>query len=148
MKTKSVYLAAALATMFLLAGNAVAQNNLQIRVNVPFQFVAEDETFAAGEYEITQVNETVLVLRNLDDHSSAVKKTGAGRSAPRTQGLTTLVFHHIGGQYFPEQVTTRSARPAYQLLVSSQEKQLAQASPMPTLNVISVAAHDSGIGGK
>jgi hypothetical protein len=148
MKTKSVYLAAALATMFLLAGNAVAQSNLQIRVNVPFQFVAEDKTFAAGEYEITQMNETVLVLRNLDDHLSAVEKTGPSPHEESTRGVTAVVFHHVGGQYFLDQVTTRSAQSAYQLLVSSQEKHLAQARPMPTLNVVSVAAHDNGIGGK
>lgn len=116
MKAKSLYLAVALGTMFLLAGNAVAQSNLQIRVNVPFQFVAEDNAFAAGEYEITQMNETVLVLRNLDDHSSAVEKTGAGRGEESARGVTALVFHHVGGQYFLEQVTNRSAQSAYQLL--------------------------------
>jgi hypothetical protein len=148
MKTKSLYLAAALATMFLLTGNALAQSNLHIRVNVPFQFVAEDKTFAAGDYEITQVDEKVLVLRNVDDHSTAMEKTSEGRCAAGAQGVTALVFHEVGGAYFLKQVTTKSAPTAYELTASSVEKQLTRSHPMPTLNLVSVLAHDNGIGGK
>ena len=148
MKTKSLYLAVALATMLVLSGSALAQSNMQIRVNVPFQFVAADKTFAAGDYEITQLDENVLVLRNVDNHSTVIEKTSEGRCAAGTQGVTALVFHEVAGEYFLEQVTTKSASTAYQLTASSKEKQLAQSRPMPKLNLVSVLAHDNGIGGR
>ena len=133
---------------FLLAGSALAQSNLHIRINVPFQFVAEDKTFAAGDYEITQLEENVLVMRNVDDKSTAVEKTSAGRCAPGTQGVTALVFHRINDHYFLEQVTTRSSESAHQLSMSEQENRMAKARPIPTLTVVSLVAHDNGIGGK
>ena len=148
MKARSLYLAVSLATVLLLAGGALAQSNLKIHVTVPFPFVAEDKTFAAGKYEITQLHENVLVLRNLDNRFSAIEKTGTGRCAPGTQGVTALVFHHVEGEYFLEQVTTKFGASAHQLLVSTQEKQIAQSHPMPTTNVVSVVVHDNEIGGK
>jgi len=147
MKAKLLGLAVVLVTVSLM-GRALAQSNLNIRVSIPFQFLAEDKTFAAGEYEITQLNETVLVLRNLDDHSSAVEKAGIATSALGAEDATALVFHHVGGQYFLDQVRMQSTQEARQLLVSSQERQLTQAGLKPKVEVVSLVAHDTGFGGK
>ena len=95
MKATFLHLLAAMAAMCLWAGAASAQSNLKLRVNVPFSFVADGTTFSSGEYEVTQLNETVLVLRNLGDHSSAVEKTEAGPKEG-TSGVAALVFHRIG----------------------------------------------------
>jgi hypothetical protein len=146
MKATFMHLLAALAAMCLWAGAASAQSNLKLRVNVPFSFVAEGTTFSSGEYEVTQLNETVLVLRNLGDHSSAVEKTEAAQKEG-VSGVAALVFHRIGDRYFLEQVTTRSSGMAHQLEISPLEKQLAQSRRMPKPNVVNVVAHDAVLGG-
>jgi len=145
---KAKLLSLAVLMTLCLMGSALAQSNMNIRVSVPFQFVAEDKTLAAGEYEITQLNETVLVLRSLEDHSSAVEKAGIATSAPGAEGATALVFHHVGGQYFLDQVRMQSTQGARQLLVSSQERQLTQAGLTPKVDVVSLVAHDTGFGRK
>ena len=98
MKASFMHLLAALAAMCLWAGAASAQSNLKLRVNVPFSFVAEGTTFSSGEYEVTQLNETVLVLRNLADHSSAVEKTAGAEEAQAWAWLNEAIRAHYAGK--------------------------------------------------
>lgn len=108
MKTKSLYIAMAMVAICMSTSSLFAQSNLKLRANVPFNFVAENKTFAAGEYEITQLQPNIIVLRNVDTHFSAIEKTQIGPQVDIGSGPDSLVFQHIQGEYFLKQLTARS----------------------------------------
>ncbi len=141
MKTKTLTFALTLVTLGMLAGNLFGQSNMKLRATVPFDFVADSKVLPAGEYEITQLQENVLVLRNVKTHSSTIESTVPDAVSARARGVDALVFHSIQGQHFLVQITTRSAESAHKLPVSEKEKELAKVNPNAPLEIVSVVAN-------
>ncbi|HXZ78824.1 MAG TPA: hypothetical protein VEG30_02770 [Terriglobales bacterium] len=137
MNRKWMVMVVALITISSLASVAQAQSNLRLRVNVPFKFVADNTAMQAGEYEISELRPSILVLRNLDQRSAVVQRTGSSRPEKSLDGQAALIFHRYGESYFLTQVVTETADSAYQLETSGEEKQLAQ-SASPQLRVVRV----------
>lgn len=141
MKTKTLSFALTLVAFCMLAGNLFGQSNMKLRATVPFDFEADGKAFAAGSYEITQLEPNYLVLRNVKNHSSALEHTAQGGIDSQARGRNVLVFHSIQGHYFLAQVATESSSTAYQLSVSEHEKEMAKATPKPLQQTVSVAAN-------
>jgi hypothetical protein len=116
-------------------------DSLKLRVHVPFPFTVENTTFAAGEYEITQPARSVLELRNLQSQAAAFEHVEAAHSQKEANGRMRLIFHRYGSEYFLATVSDGSWQSTYDLRPSKEEKQLADASPMPHLKVVSVLAN-------
>lgn len=146
MKIKTLSFALTLITFCLLAGNLFGQSNMVLRANVPFDFVADGKAFPAGNYEITQLAEKFLVLRNMRANSSAIERTVNDPTAPAARGTNTLVFHLIQGHYFLAQVRTSATQLTHNLGVSEREKELAKGTPASKPEIVSVLASPGSAG--
>ncbi len=132
-------LAASLIVVSLMATATQAQtDSLKLRFRVPFPFTVENATFAAGEYEITQPARLVLELRNLQNQAAAFEHVEPAQSQKEANGRMRLIFHRYGSEYFLSAVSDGSWQSTYDLRPSKGEKQLADASPMPHLKIVSV----------
>jgi len=79
----------------------------RITVNIPFDFIAVDQTLPAGEYTIERAphfdDHDLLLMRSADNHVAfflAVEDTNAKQMPTETD----LVFNKIGDEYFLSQI--------------------------------------------
>ena len=91
--------------LLLLSMLAYAKT-VNMKVNIPFSFVAGNTTLPAGEYTVQGLGSAgnAISIRKLVD-KSAVGLVLAHRCESRdTQEASKLVFHRYGGQYFLAQI--------------------------------------------
>jgi hypothetical protein len=110
---------AALAVL-LMATAAHAQQT--ITATVPFNFVAGDRAYPAGDYSITS-NGAVLQITNADKRELMLSQ--ACESATDSAD-TKLVFHSLGGNYFLWQIWITGSSQGRELPRSHTEARLAQ----------------------
>jgi hypothetical protein len=109
----------------LLGSTAYAQQTVNVRAKVPFDFVLGDKVYPSGEYAIqTVTNENFsLWIRNDGGEKSALLPTDPERaSEPAEQ--SKLVFHHIGNAYFLFQIWVKGSEAGRQFRMSNGEKEL------------------------
>jgi hypothetical protein len=132
-------LAVATIAICLVTTAAHAQTgNLKLTFRVPFPFTAGDRTFAAGEYEVTQPQHSVLALRNADDHAAAFQNVRPARSRKEADGRVRAIFHRYGTAYFLAAISDGSWQSTYDLRRSDKEERLTDKTPRPQLQVVSV----------
>jgi hypothetical protein len=136
-------LAAATFAICLTAITSHAQSNLKLSFHAPFAFTAENTTFSAGDYEVTQPDRLILILRNVKDHSSAFEHVQPPQSRKEADGRLKFVFHRYGNEYFLVAVSDGSYQSTYDFRLSKEEKRLADASPRPHLKVVSILANST-----
>ncbi|HXW61791.1 MAG TPA: hypothetical protein VEJ45_04270 [Candidatus Acidoferrales bacterium] len=110
----------------LLSTAAANAQGFDLRANIPFDFVAGNQTLPAGEYQIQSgaVSDAILMVRSSDGKRTmylTAANCGGGNPAENTE----LVFHHIGKQYFLYQIQVRSHRVGRQLPISRAEAEVA-----------------------
>jgi hypothetical protein len=109
----------------LFAAAAMSQSNpANLRVNIPFSFVAGDHTFPAGKYSVTGVGEKVLHIA--DSHNEGTYVLTFGVDATSFESSAKLIFYRYENSYFLIQVWGMSGRQGKQLFQSSAEKELAR----------------------
>jgi len=82
-----------------LAGTAQAQSDTWIiKVHVPFEFVAGDKTFPAGDYSLVEPLPHLLELRDFRGHVIASMFTHAIESSTLSSNAK-LKFFFSGGEY-------------------------------------------------
>lgn len=93
----------------LLATSAIANAQIDMKVTLPFAFQAEETSFPAGTYSISQSNPSArLVIRNQKG-----KESGQFPASPLpsesafAKDTTFLVFNKVDGKYFLKQVWSR-----------------------------------------
>jgi hypothetical protein len=128
-------------TVLLLATAAQAQQT-KVQANIPFDFVAGDRLYPAGEYTLKSMNDSGVPIRieGTPEATSAIVSTNpcAGRG-PATS--TKVVFHRMGDHYFLYQVWTEGNTLGRQFLKSREEMQLAQNHEKPeTVMVAAIIA--------
>ena len=139
-----VSLAVATIAICLVTSATQAQSDsLKLRVHVPFSFTIENITFDAGDYVVTEPSNGVLRVQNQSDQSSTVQHMQFAHSRAESDGRVKLVFHRYGGQYFLAAVSNGSWESTFDIELSNQERQLADAIPKPDLNVVSVLGNGS-----
>jgi hypothetical protein len=110
----------------LLFGSAAyAQQTVNVRAKVPFDFVLGDKVYPSGEYAVQTVTDKnfSLWIRNDDGGKSALLLADPQRaSGPAEQ--SKLVFHHIGNAYFLFQIWVKGSEVGRQFRMSSAEKEL------------------------
>ena len=136
-------LAVATFAICLTAITTHAQSSLRLRFHAPFPFTVETTTFPAGEYEVTQPDRSILMLRNVKDQSSAFEHVQPPQSRKEADGHLRVVFHCYGSQYFLAVVSDGSDQSTFDLRLSKEEKRLADASPRPQLKVVSILADNT-----
>ena len=121
----------AVLTCGLLAGVTAATAYAQmpgtaLRATIPFDFSVRGKILPAGEYEITQINDSPegLVIRNVNDkHDHVMFETESVE--PRTiPTRDEIVFHRYGDSYFLSEVLTAGEETGRELAPSRAERQL------------------------
>ena len=96
-----------LRTSILAAAAAVAvyAQNVNFRVNVPFDFIVGSQTLPAGQYSVDVKTVSRLVSLHCIDHSGAAEVIGLPLSAvDGALNEERLVFHRYNSTYFLTQV--------------------------------------------
>jgi hypothetical protein len=110
-------------TVLLMASAAQAQQS-KVLANVPFDFVAGDRAFAAGEYLFSN-SDTVLKITNAEQAKTEMTLSNACESGTPSAD-TKLVFDSMGGYYFLRQIWVAGDSRGRELPRSHTEVRLAQ----------------------
>jgi hypothetical protein len=120
-----------------LMGLANAQSSSTIKARVPFNFVVNGRTMAAGEYEIEVVGPDgrTLSIGSGKQHAYAFS---VPKQSPNASKETALVFHRYGGRYFLTGIR-RAGENGYQLPTGKLELEL-QARNVPEQDFTLIAS--------
>jgi hypothetical protein len=118
------------ATLFLatVIGFSQAQS-VDMKVRIPFNFVAEDKTLPAGEYVVTRLGRGEEMMRLAKDDGPELVTlipTHVQLSVRPDHG--TLIFNKYGDRYFLSEVRTPKDNVGYKLHRSSLEAEMATES--------------------
>jgi hypothetical protein len=111
----------------LLMATATRAQEVKMKADVPFEFVAGGRAYPAGEYSLRPVTSDNAFLQITDVEkgtSSMLLSYRCSNATPSTE--TKLVFRLIGDQYFLEQVWIEGRQSGRQFAVSRTETQLAR----------------------
>ena len=111
----------------LLMATATQAQQIKMKANVPFDFVAGDRAYPAGEYSLRPMamDPVFLQITNVEKGTSSLLRSyGCSNATPSTE--TKLVFRRIGDEYFLEQVWVEGRDSGRQFPVSRTETQLAR----------------------
>lgn len=107
MKKQLVRMAVFVFGFAMLALGAKAQATDQIRINIPYEFVAGGKTLPAGEYRLNRIHDSSVGQLVL---SSVENKTGVIMVASQWQDtreyMPRVIFQEIGGQHFLVKIET------------------------------------------
>ena len=106
MKKQTARGLAMLAILVTLAAITQAQMGEKMRANIPFNFMVNDQSLPAGQYEIAQVRFGMtkgVRIQSFDRRLNAIVLTNPTDES-KYQADGKLVFHHQGNQYLLMQV--------------------------------------------
>jgi hypothetical protein len=131
-----------LLTLLSVTGSAFAQR-VNMRANIPFDFIAGNKSISAGSYALESIgaNDTVLLIHDADGKTNALTMSHGVISTARSD-RTNLVFRKYGDQYFLAQVWTAGESGGRELPRPRLEQKLAE-TQSPT-DVVVVAQLMSG----
>jgi hypothetical protein len=114
--------------LLILAGVAgltiPAKAQALVVVKIPFQFVAAGQTFPAGEYRISRLNDLdsrILLLNSIENHVGVVLVASDAQGTPHDKAK--VAFATVGDQHFLSRIETENY--AYTLSLPSTEALLA-----------------------
>ena len=123
-------------TVLLMATAAQAQQT-RVKANVPFDFVAGDRYYPAGEYSLQSVHgidSFIQIANTQEDRATNVASNACSATQPSAQ--TKLVFRRIGGSYFLSQIWTAGSSLGREFPKSRAELRLAQNREKPELVIV------------
>src|SRR5271165_2522914 len=95
--------------VMLLAGGSVYAQTVHVQVTVPFDFMVNNKTMPAGQYELLSAgganNSNMLGIRRAGGPIEIYINTSNVQSS-RLAGATKLVFQEYGNTYFLSQLWT------------------------------------------
>ncbi len=123
------------ATLALLCSTAYAQS-INVRAQVPFNFVVGDKVFPTGEYTIQTLTSYsyMLYVGNRNAKESAMSLSYPITSVKEKH--TELVFHRIGNAYFLFQVRVAGSPIGRGFPVSRSEIRMAQNGTKPDTTIV------------
>ena len=95
------------------------------KADVPFAFQVGAAQLPAGCYEITKVRESSIMVRNCNTSDAALSPI---RRDEPSNGHSRLVFQHVGGQYFLQEIYGDTGTAAMVVPVSKPQKEVLLAS--------------------
>lgn len=124
MKRQLLTSLAALA-LLMVAGSAFGQT-INLRANVPFDFIMSNQTLPSGEYAIRyDVKGTILSVQSLDSgNTTLVMVSNSVGNSLQPAERSKLVFHHYGNVYFLREICQAGYGKEYQLHKTSREAEL------------------------
>lgn len=110
----------------LLIGTASYAQDLNMKVNVPFDFVVNGTTLPGGEYSVQGLTiGNAISIRKADNTAKALA-LGTRCESRKTSEETKLVFHRYGNRYFLAQVWMAGDSTGQELPKSRLETEIAQ----------------------
>ena len=130
-----------LMVLAVLASTRVAQAQQSLLVNIPFDFVAGNQTLPAGQYAVSvaSVGHSLLLVDRKDGIASAFLITNAV-AANEIQTESKLIFNRYGDRYFLSKVWTEGNSRGRELLKSAREKEMAQTAKNETQGQVTLVA--------
>jgi hypothetical protein len=115
----------ALAALTMLAMPVFAQHSELMRINVPFNFIAENQRMEAGQYTIQPLLNGRLLIRSAD---GKIATTVLSLPAPMQSTATgsQVVFHRYGGDYFLAALWMQGQNTGREVLRGRKESELAR----------------------
>ena len=121
-----------------MSGSAYAQT-IQVKANIPFNFVVSGKTMPAGAYTIQTYGPAdgkTLLVRSDDQQEKAMINAISAQSLEPSD-RTKLVFHRYADRYFLSQVWVAGNNRGHQLPKSGRESEVAL--DFPVHNVVLMA---------
>lgn len=114
-------------SLALLIGVAASAQTIHLKAQVPFNFIAGNTMFSAGQYELlsTGSGDKILVIRSLDSKGGILLLSNPCQSLNPTD-RTKLVFHRYGQRYFLSEVWIRGNSIGHEVPPSSREVEVAR----------------------
>ena len=114
--------------LLLVAACANAQS-VNVKANVPFDFVVGNVTIPAGAYSIQSINDSIgsptLVIRSANNKvARLVGSNGAENLNPAA--TSHLLFHRYGDTYFLAQIWMQGERHGRELTQTRRETEMAK----------------------
>src|SRR5215467_6499429 len=134
-------LVVALVTLFASAAEAQTSSPQRVIANIPFAFTVGKTNLPAGKYAISVLNpssdRTVLQIRSVDGHASAMILTNSVNSSPADNAK--LVFERYADRYFFSQAQMAGETTSFAALHSKAErKQMVSAAGKKRVIVITI----------
>lgn len=124
MKRNTTAIAILVTILVLTAISAKAQSARTLKVEIPFEFIVDGETYQPGEYTIGRVNPQrplMLILKDTEGTEKKVVMTQRMRSKNLVDS-PTVVFSKYDDTYFLSEVWTGSTKNGLQLPKTNNEK--------------------------
>lgn len=137
---RAMVMAAAMALTFV-AFTRVAEAQVQMVVNIPFDFVAGGTALPAGQYEVqvSRASHALLLLERKDATASVFVYT-IDVDSDQAQPQSKLIFSRYGERYFLAQVWVQGKVRGRQLIKSAREKEMAQIAKSETSSQVTLVA--------
>ena len=110
----------------LLIGTVAYARNLNLKVNVPFDFVVNGATLPSGEYSVQGLGMGNAISIRKADHTAKAMVLGTRCESPKTSEKSKLVFHRYGNRYFLAQIWMAGDNVSEELPKSRLETEIAQ----------------------
>jgi hypothetical protein len=120
---------ALVALAVLLMATAAHAQITKVTATVPFNFVAGDTAYPAGDYQFNNDGTVLRVANENADDAGVILSHACQKMAPAES--TTVVFDQMGGQYFLRQIWVAGSNWGRELPRSKHEIRLAQNHEKP-----------------
>jgi hypothetical protein len=134
---KALWQATVLVSAILTTSACVGQINREhLIVNIPFRFVAANQTLPPGRYVVAHLGETDIRIYNSQNLSVLVTThTVQGKA---TEGTGTVVFRRYGETYVLSQIWFAATTTGRQVFRSRIEEELARTGKAEVLAVLQI----------
>ena len=118
----------------LLATASASAQTVEVKANIPFNFIVNKTELPAGEYSLKRqgTTETVMLIQSTDRQTDKMVLPHACTS-PQPASQSKLVFHRYGDRYFLSQVWTAGSNQGRELPKSPRETETAMDYPVQTV---------------
>lgn len=122
MKKQILYLVTLTALLITPLAFAGVAATVDLKANIPFDFVVGNKSMPAGEYKIRKSSTPGLVqLSNFEDKASAMVITLVVRNLKASKG-SRLEFRRYGNQYFLRNIWTEGLQVSHEIPMSRTER--------------------------
>ena len=135
MKTNFI---AAIALGLLMGTVSANAQDANFKVNIPFDFVANQKVMPKGEYEVKSVgssNSGALSVRRADK-TAEVMLMSHSCTAKQTPEQSKVVFHRYGDRYFLSQVWAGNDSNGRELAKSRRELEIARSETADSVSLV------------
>ena len=110
----------------LLIGTVAYARNVNLKVNVPFDFVVNGAMLPSGEYSVQGLALGNAISIRKADYTAKALVLGTRCQSPKTSEKSKLVFHRYGNRYFLAQIWMAGENAGLELAKSRVETEIAQ----------------------